>query len=172
MNIERVYGEVKRIGDAGIILAAPRDAPDGIGCALGLMPWDGRYTIIETELIESWGSEGWRDFWLMFPLKSGSLYPLAYFRCTALSAEWGEVHGGKPEDQEIIGSHAHCSGASGRQRLLRISATEDTAHFGWGEQTTSLRIRHTGRLGLYCEASIVKVKVTQGGPSSTSSRKR
>jgi len=163
MNIERVYGEVKRMADDEIILVAPRDDPKGIGCALGVMPWDGRYITIETERFESWRPEPWANYWLMFPLEAGKLYPVAYFRCTARVAEWGQVHGGNPEDQEIIGSHAHSSGVPGRQRLLRISALEDTVHFGWGEQTTSLRLRHTGRLVHYCEASIVRVKVTQGG---------
>ncbi len=161
-HIETIYGEVKQIGDAGIILAAPRDAPDGIGCALGIMPWDGRYTVIETERIEAWRHEPWADFWLMFPLKVGALYPLAYFRCTNTVAEWGEVKGGKPEDQIILGSFAR-PGLPDRNSRLQISATDDKVHIGWGEETLSLRLRHTGRLGLYCEASIVKVKVTQGG---------
>ncbi len=161
-HIETIYGEVKQIGDAGIILAAPRDAPDGIGCALGLMPWDGRYTVIETERLEAWRPEPWADFWLMFPLNVGALYPLGYFRCTNTRDEWGEVKGGKPEDQIVLGSFARPV-APGRQRSLRISATDNTIHIGRGEDTLSLRICHTGRLGLYCEASIVKVRVTQGG---------
>jgi len=174
LTIERVYGEVKRIGEGEFILAAPRDAPDGIGCALGIMPWDGRYTVIETERIESWGAESWRDYWAMFPLEAGKLYPFAYFRCTATVAEWGEVRGGKPEDQIILGSMRR-PGAAGRQHRLCLSATEGTVHIGWGADTLSLRIRnsghlagrpgHYGRLGHYCEASIVKVKVTQGGRS-------
>ena len=162
-HIETIYGEIKRIGDGEFILVAPRDDPKGIGCALGVMPWDGRHTVIVTERLEAWGTDAWRDYWVMFPLEAGKLYPLAYYRCTARSAEWGEVRGGKPEDQEVIGSHHHCSGAPGRQRLLRISSTEDTIHIGWGDQTTSLRLHHTGRLVHYCEASVVKVKVTQGG---------
>jgi len=159
-QIERIYGEIKRIGDGEFILVAPRDDPKGIGCALGVMPWDGRYTVIETERIEHWGTEAWRDYWVMFPLKFGALYPLAYFRCTATVAEWGEVRGGKPEDQIILGSFAR-PGMAGRQRSLRISAADDTVHFGWGEATISLRLRHTGRLVHYCEASVVQVKVTQ-----------
>jgi len=161
-QIETVYGEIKRIGDGEIILAAPRNAPDGIGCALGVMPWDGRHTVIVTERLEAWGTDAWRDYWVMFPLEAGKLYPLAYFRCTARSAEWGEVRGGKPEDQVILGTISR-DGIPGRQQLLRISATEDTVHIGWGADTLSLRLRHTGRLVHYCEASIVKVKVTQGG---------
>ena len=162
MTIERVYGEIKRTGDGEIILAAPRNAPDGIGCALGVAPWDGSYTTIITERLEAWGTDAWRDYWAMFPLELGKIHPLAYFRCTATVAEWGEVRGGKPEDQVILGSFAR-PGLAGRQRSLRISAADDTVHFGWGEETLSLRIRHTGRLVHYCEASIVQVKVTQGG---------
>lgn len=172
MELTRIYGKVKLQGhvpgatSGHLQLLAPKDAPDGIGCALAMVPWDGRRLTIETKILDRWRPEAWADFWLVFPLEAGEAYPLGYVRSTAGSAEWGIVRGGEPEDQEILGTvrvdisyPPKSSDHDKRAGRLVVSADENTIHVGYGDRTLSLRWKNTGRLGLYCEGCVVQVRI-------------
>jgi len=163
-----VWGIVSS-GPAGIILEAPRDAKDGIGSALAVsdaeLLTEGPVRIT-WEVTERWGgTEEWRGFWLMFPTTAGIawVYPFAYYRPTRVGFEIGEVMGGKPEDQHIRATWAdpnrvvHCDKGSALVRL------EDDAIHIWalGRSTVSLPLGPR-LLGLYCEGSVVKVRVERG----------
>jgi hypothetical protein len=175
-RLHTIYGNCTE-SDGVIRLEAARDAPDGIGCALCFMEWDGSLLRLEVDRVERWRSEPWADLWfvarehdwpldnLQTSLCSGSfvhwLYPLRYVRFTSDVWEMGEVLGGKKEDQRIHVTDKWADMRPGSQSHYHVSWEDGALHIGtvWWSHTRSLTAP-VCELGLYVEGCVCEIRLT------------
>ena len=173
--MKTIWGSCEAVGEDTWELAAPKDTPDGIGSALavwGEVPLVGSPVTIEWKLLERWGGEEeWRGFWLMFPNEI-LVWPAPYIIPKSNGWQRGYSNGPNPEDEivaETIRYHGCVDFFGTRRRSLALSADGNALHIGVGGIVTMSIARSQfwpgmtwpPLLGLYCEASRVRVKVTK-----------
>lgn len=168
--LDVVYGKASLSGSTLILDADQERAKrnDGIGCCLAFMPWDGAKLSLDVELVRQWWPHKWADLWFVtrpagYIFIAGAnrpkSYPLRYARFRENCWEVGIVNDGTRQGQVIVATGAR-EGRDERQRFYTVSQQGKALNIYWSgqDETVSLFAPRTGELGLYCEASIVKLQ--------------
>jgi len=163
MILIRIWDELKPLLTTNAwVFAAPDDAPDGIGSALAEVrdlprPEEMQPLKLKVKRLSAIkDAPSWCDLWFM--ANDSDIYPLRYIRFGILGAEWGVVHGGKPEDQEIIGTYSMGNRGVSTYYLSADKAGLNILPVGpdWGGRTWSLRGK---RHFLYVEGASLELEV-------------